>query len=164
MKRMLVYIMITGILPGAQALSRAAALKCYTCMSIEYNNDYAKTYLDRAFSGMPSCYGAESETCAEGSDSCASNIASYTIKIGDTSTNISQVINVCLSPLADVSSQCDSLESKLSADMFKDMKCKTETCTTDGCNNKRALPICSTTGLSASFLLLASIVAMDMLN
>jgi hypothetical protein len=166
MKSILVYIMITGILPGAQALSRAA-LKCYDCTDFAYDssNSYVRASMDSMISILWSnddCDGAESAPCTEGSDSCVSRIMNYTIAIGDLKlADINQVINICSQPLDNSTYHCDKLESLYSAfHDFKDVTCKTEHCTTDGCNNKRA----STTGLSASFLLLSSIAAMNMFN
>jgi hypothetical protein len=160
MKTMLVYIMITVILPEAQAL------KCYDCTDSAYDssNVYVRASMDSMISILwpnDDCDGAESAPCTEGSDSCVSKIMNYTIAIGHLKlADINQVINICPQPLNDSTYHCDTLESLYSALDSKDVKCKTENCTTDGCNNKRA----STTGLSASFLLLASIAAMNMFN
>merc|ERR1719378_409950 len=114
---------------------------------------------------MPSCDGAESVSCSGGEDSCASNIVSYTVEMGDLSTDVSQVTSMCYSTAADVSSLCDTAESMLgSGEMFKDVKCKTDTCTTDGCNKKGASTTSSATGLFISFLLFAFTATLDMFN
>merc|ERR1719378_1125820 len=57
---------------------------------------------------MPSCDGAESVSCSGGEDICVSNIVSYTMEMGDLSTDVIQVTRSCFSSAVDVSSACDT--------------------------------------------------------
>jgi len=152
MKTMLVVIMIAGILLGVQAL------KCNQCIDIDYDtsNDDIKTVLDTMTAGVGSCDSAAAD-CAMGSDECAANIISYKIESGSNDVAVSQVTKLCSSSTVDVSTLCDTVESQFGAmgSVFKDVKCKTETCSTDGCNTQTATA--SATGLSISFFLFASI-------
>jgi hypothetical protein len=149
---MLVVIMITGILLGVQAL------KCNQCTDIDYDssNDGIKTILDTMTAGMGSCDSAAAD-CPMGSDECAANIISYKIEYGSNEFAVSQVMKLCSSSAVDGSTLCDAAESQFDAmgSVVKDVKCKTETCSTDGCNTQTATA--SATDLSISFFLFASI-------
>jgi hypothetical protein len=102
-------------------------------------------------------------SCDWESDLCADIIYSFKIDVGDDEVAIIKREKICSSSQVRTDDwlpyRCSSFyfTAQAQGSVFQDLKCKYETCSTDGCNNQMVTAISTATGLSVSFFLFASI-------
>jgi hypothetical protein len=126
MKKLLVVFLIAGI------LVRVQSLKCHQCIDATYDTDDEdlRKSLETMDAGLARCDTAESTECEDGLDSCAANILSYKITHEGKKVPIRYLTRAC--SRSDMSWVCEMFEK---TEFFDDQAtCKTETCSTDGCN------------------------------